>query len=107
MAMGFRCIAWVHKLLTGCFCMNDTERQDDVHIVISTPDTERDEIVEQVEEEESSQAKIEFELEFCYLETEYWEKRELECINRANDSSDDSSDSWQRGRYSWEECDCN
>ncbi|KAF6171482.1 hypothetical protein GIB67_018006 [Kingdonia uniflora] len=66
-----RCIAWVHKLLTGCFSMDDTERQDDVHIAVFTPDTERDEIVERVEEEESAQAKIEFELEFGHLETEY------------------------------------
>ncbi|KAF6166393.1 hypothetical protein GIB67_034944 [Kingdonia uniflora] len=75
MAMGFRCIAWVHKLLKGCFCMDDTERQDDLHITVSTPDTQRKEIVEQLEEEESAQAKIEFELEFGYLETEYWEKK--------------------------------
>ncbi|KAF6152389.1 hypothetical protein GIB67_028431 [Kingdonia uniflora] len=71
MAMGFRCIVWVHKLLTGYFCMDDMERQDDVHIPVSLPGEEIDEIVEQVEEEESAQAKIEFELEFGHLETEY------------------------------------
>ncbi|KAF6158114.1 hypothetical protein GIB67_014908, partial [Kingdonia uniflora] len=71
MAMGFRCIAWVHKLLIGCFGVDDTESHDDVYIPVSLPDEERDEILEQVEAEESTQAKIEFKLEFGHVETEY------------------------------------
>ncbi|KAF6145832.1 hypothetical protein GIB67_028827 [Kingdonia uniflora] len=77
MAMRFRCIAWVHKLLTGCFGVDDTESQDDVHIPVSPPGEVRNEIMEHVEAEEAAQAYIEFELKFGHPETEYWEKRQL------------------------------
>ncbi|KAF6137228.1 hypothetical protein GIB67_030992 [Kingdonia uniflora] len=77
MAMRFRCIAWVHKLLTGCFDVDDTKSQDDVHIPVSPPGKIRIEIMEQVEAEEVAEANIEFELKFSHLETEYWEKRQF------------------------------
>ncbi|KAF6158648.1 hypothetical protein GIB67_040162 [Kingdonia uniflora] len=89
----------------GCFCVDNTESQDDVHIPVFPPGERRDEILEQVQVDEVAQAKIKFELEFSYLETEYCAMRHLEYMIAYYNSSDKSSDSWKRGPYSWEECD--
>ncbi|KAF6175019.1 hypothetical protein GIB67_039567 [Kingdonia uniflora] len=76
MTMRSRCIARVHKLLTGYFGVD--ESRDDVHIPVSPPGEVKNEIMEHVEVEEVAQANIEFELKFRHLETEYWEKRAMD-----------------------------